>query len=117
MSNAQHDEIEITLQKADDFMSNAIEKLNKDEEVDLTGMDAMVAELCEKVVTLPEDKAKAFHEKLQKLMEKLNTVAALLQKQHEAIKGQISGLNEQKQAAVAYGKAGGLHDKPEDKGE
>lgn len=100
--------IEAQLEKANGIVEEAKAKLQAGDEVDLSGLDQLVAEVCQQITQLPEEKAAEFAGRLQELMESLNQIAALLQQQQQQVRQQLEGLNKQKQAARAYGGTGVL---------
>lgn len=72
------------------------------EEVDLTGIDKMVAGLCAEIIHLPAEDGKNFKPKLEGLIEALKQLSENLHKKQDEIKQQMMALNKQQQAAKAY---------------
>lgn len=97
-----------------DFIAKARQGLEKGEEVDLGGLDNMVAELCTFVTTLPEDEAAPYTTKLKVLMDDLNVISELLVKQQQNIRAQLDSLQQKRQAMHAYATADTLKDPKSD---
>lgn len=108
---------EALFDEASQFITQARSRLEAGEEVDLKGLDAVVAQLCDEVIRQPVAEAEVNKAKIQQLMQELNRVSDILTRQYDAIKAQLGGLNQQKQAHTAYATAGHLTRKSDDKKE
>ena len=102
-SAANANQIIIQLQT---FMGRCEELLDEGKEVNLAGMDEQVATLCEAIAQMPFEQADRLRPKLDSLMQEFDTLSQKLQQQKDLLSGELSRLNQQKQAHSAYQRAG-----------
>ncbi len=91
-----------------DYVRQADKLTQKGEATDLTGLDIAIRALCDGVMKLPVEQAKAYNDKLQELMLAIEA----MQEKMIALQGKIAvtmkSLGKQKKAAKAYLNAPGV---------
>lgn len=103
--------IEEIYQLASNRIDEVTAALKRGDDVDLGGMDNVVAELCSEIMALAPAEGRKFIPKMESMIATLNVLSADLNKAHDEIKSQILALNKKGQAAKAYINSDHLTDK------
>lgn len=104
MTNDNTTEPQALLDSITGFVANAKEAAERGEEVDLTGLDDRIQELCNGLLDIPREEAQGFMGKLQALNSDLTELRQHLEVMRENVQEKLNTLNAQQKAARAYKK-------------
>lgn len=88
--------------------------LGKGEEVDLSGLDALVGKLSTFVLRLPQDEASNLQGELQGLVQDLDELERELKRQRDEVAAHLAHIDRKRQASMAYAKSDTLAKRPRD---
>lgn len=100
-----------------DYIKDAHEIMERGEFIELDGLDGRVAELCEAIVSMPQDQAADYATELEALMGELNVLKDMFEQGKASLAEELSGVNQHKQAASAYNTSTIMAAKTKPKGE
>lgn len=84
------------------FIATAKAHLADGGEVDMTGLDGKVRELCDRVLDMPKPEADAYTVEMEALVDELDTLKTDMVTAQAEVQRQIEGLNLRQKAAKAY---------------
>lgn len=84
------------------FIGTAKAHLAEGGEVDMTGLDGKVRELCDRVLDMPKPEADAYATEMEALVEELDALKIGMVSAQAEVRRQIEGLNLRQKAVKAY---------------
>lgn len=90
------------LQQIRSFIAVSKEHVAAGGEVELSGLDEKVKDLCESVLDMPKSEADTYTAALQELAEDLTTLKAEMETVQRDVRQQLDALNLRQKAAKAY---------------
>ena len=84
------------------FVSQSAALLQKGEFVDLSGLDAQVAQLCEAVLQLTQEQRITHAARMQQVLGELQALGNAMTAIRDSMSEEIRGLSHHKKASVAY---------------
>lgn len=84
------------------FIGTAKTHLAEGGDVDMTGLDGKVRELCDRVLDMPKPEADAYAVEMDALVEELDTLKLDMVSAQAGLRQQIEGLNLRHKAVKAY---------------
>lgn len=90
------------LEQIRSFIAVSKEHVAAGGEVELSGLDDKVKELCEAVLDMSKSEADTYTDALQELSGELNTLKADMERVQKEVREQLDGLNLRQKAAKAY---------------
>ena len=86
------------------FVSESVSHAREGVDVDLSGLDEQIEKVTQQLMRLPPEEALGARERLQTLLDQMQSLGQNLHTQQAALRKQINGLNLQKKAHLAYRK-------------
>ena len=102
MSEAEATTPQELLQQIHAFIAVTREHVGTDAEVDLSGLDDKVQQLCEAVLDMPKPEADQYTDALQTLAEELTVLKSGMEQAQTGVREQIDALNLRHKAVKAY---------------
>ena len=90
------------LQQIRSFISVTKMHVNDGSEIDLSGLDAKIQELCEAVLDMSKAEADSFQQSLSELAEELDDLKAKMETAQAEVRDKLNALNMRHKAAKAY---------------
>jgi uncharacterized membrane protein YdfJ with MMPL/SSD domain len=84
------------------FISITKAHVGSSNEIDLTGLDGKVQELCEAVLDMPKPEADSYQQALSELVIELDELKAKMISAQEEVRDKLNALNMRHKAAKAY---------------
>ncbi len=86
-------------------LSTAQLKLDSGEDIDLTASEKNITRVCQDIAALPKAQRDTLQMPLLNLLDEADKLYQMIQLKHAELAQKIKGLNPQRQAMQAYGKA------------
>jgi len=99
---AEHASPEALLAALDDYITRAHAHLAAREMVELSGLDSVVATLCERVLAMPTDAGKPFADQLDVLQQRLGQLQDAMIETQAAMKEELQASQQRQRASRAY---------------
>jgi len=100
-------QVETDLTKAEAAIGRARDLVSAGTEVDLTGLDGCIAQLCENISALPLAQRTAYKPRLVGMIDNLNSLVESLSAQHQELGSALRDVASRQRATTAYSGSSG----------
>lgn len=105
-------DVDALMQEVREVIRGYAAALAKGEEVNISGLDALISKLSGFVLGLPKEQAAAMQEPLEGLVKELDTLEAELKRQRDQVAKQLADIDIKRKANTAYSRSDKLAPRP-----